>query len=164
MADERWEQLKRLLRQAVGEQVGRVEFGNLRMEVYDADGTESDNARIAMAFEVPGGSTNQFAVSFEHGEFAMLDSLADQVLRLSDPEQVVAHLRAQVEQIPEYRINRLHHDIDQLIAAGATRQGVLEELNRLLRLGTEFRGGSLTLEELTDACHFTAQRFAGAEA
>jgi len=164
MADERWEQLKRLLRQAVGDQVGRVEYGNLRLEVYDADGAESENARIAMAFEVPGGSTNQFAVSFEGGEFAMLDSVADQVLRLADPQQVVEHLRAQIGQIPEYRLARLHHDIDELIATGATRQGVLEELNRLLRLGTEFRGGSLTLDELTEACRFTAQRFAEAEA
>lgn len=164
MADERWEQLKRLLRQAVGDHVGRVEYGNLRLEVYDADGADSENARIAMAFEVPGGSTNQFAVSFEGGEFAMLDSLADNVLRLSDPVQVVDHLRAQIEQIPDYRIKRLYHDIDELIATGATRQAVLEELNRLLRLGTEFRGGSLTLDELTDACRFTAGRFTGVEA
>jgi hypothetical protein len=160
MADERWQELKRRLQDAVSDYVGRVEYGNLRVEVYEGDGTESAEARVAMAFEVPGGSTSQFAVSFESGEFRMLDAGADSVLGFAEPGEVVEHVAQQVEAIPAYRAARMRTEIDQLIADGATRQGVFAELNRLLRLGTEFRGGSLTIDELTEACRYTVQAFA----
>jgi hypothetical protein len=161
MADERWQELKRLLADQVRDYVGRVEYGNLRVEVYDGEGVgDSDTARIAMAFESPGGSTNQFAVSYEHGEFHMLDASADQVLRLTEPGAVVAAVEQQIASIPSYRMQRLVTDIDQMLANGSSRQEVFDELNRLLRLGHEFRGGSLTIDELTEACRYTVQRVA----
>jgi hypothetical protein len=178
MADERWQQLKSLLQEAVKDYIGRVEYGNLRLEVYDAesgaadgvaadtgtaDSGTADSNKVAMAFEVPGGSTSQFAVSYEGGSFHMLDAGAEEVLNLDDPREVVARVRQQIGHIPAYRDGRLRGDIDQLIAGGASRRAIFEELNRLLRLGTEFRGGSLTVDELTAACRYTVSRFGGSE-
>ncbi len=94
-------------------------------------------------------------------EFHMLDASAEEVLKIEDPSLVASKMRELIESIPEARLSRLHQDIDQLLDAGASRPQILEELNRLLRLGTEFRGGSLTVEELTDACRYLMQRTDG---
>ena len=159
MADTRWSELKDLLQQAVGDYLGQVEYGDLRLEVYDSDESNPDDYRVSIAFEVPGGSTSQFAISFEDGVFKMLDAGADKVLDLQDPGDVVNHVMEQVKQIPKYRLDRLIHDIDALIDGGADRPSVLQELNRLLRLGTEFRGGSVTVDELTAAVRHVVARF-----
>jgi hypothetical protein len=166
MADERWQELKRRLTEAVSDYVGRVEYGNLRMEIYEADSAVSDAeaARAALAFEIPGGSTSQFAVSYEHGAFHMLDANAEDVLALDAPAAVVDAVRAQIAEIPAYRVKRLRDDIDLWLAQdGFTRQAAFEELNRLLRLGHEFRGGSLTVDELTAACRYVVGRFEARE-
>ncbi len=160
MADQRWQELRRLLEDLAADYTGRIEYGNLRLEVYD--GREgSQGGRIAMAYETPGGSTNQFGISFDEDEFHMLDASAEEVLKIEDPSLVASKMRELIESIPEARLSRLHQDIDQLLDAGASRPQILEELNRLLRLGTEFRGGSLTVEELTDACRYLMQRTDG---
>ncbi len=164
MADARWNELKQQLRAALGEHLGHIEYGNLRLETYDPEGTDGDHARIAMAYELPGGSTNQLAVSYEDGSFQTLDSTAEDVLVMHEPREVVDHLAELVAGIPAYRGLKLRDHIDEMIERGSSRQAVLEELSRLLRLGTEFRGGSLTVNELTDACHYVAQRFETVEA
>ncbi len=156
MADDRWTELRRRLQDVAGHCLGRVEYGNLRIEAYD--GNNEAGGRIAVAYETPGGSTNQFGISFEDGEFHMLDAKAEQVLRFADPGEAVERMRELIESIPAARAERLRQDIDQMLISGSGRADVLQELNRLLRLGTEFRGGSLTTEELTEACRYLVRR------
>ncbi len=159
MADQPWEELRERLEGLCNDYAGRIEYGNLRLEVYD--GEEQADRRIAMAYETPGGSTNQFGISYEDGAFVTLDAQAE-VLRVTDPAEVAEGMHGLIEGIPKARAERLRQDIDVMLADGATRLQVLEELNRLLRLGTEFRGGSLTVDELTDACRYLAERVDGA--
>lgn len=163
MADERWEELRRLLDEVLADFAGRIEYGDLRIEVYEEPDGSSGGARLAMAYEIPGGSTNQISVSYEDGLFHMLDHQAEDELELSDPAEVVKHVREHVEGIPAHRRMRMRQDIDQWLAQGSGRSEVLEELNRILRLGNEFRGGTLTVEELTDACRYLARQTSGGE-
>lgn len=166
MAGDRWQELKGLLQETVSDFVGRVEYGNLRVEVYESEEGAAAGAvsRVALAFEMPGGSTNQFAVSYEDGAFHMLDANAEEVLALTEPAQVAESVLAQISDIPQQRLQRLRDEIDGWIRAGHGRTGVFDELNRVLRMGHELRGGSLTVEELTAGCSYTVQRFAKQEA
>ncbi len=158
MADERWEDLRKRLGELVSGYAGRIEYGNLRLEVYDANGDHQHGGRIAMAYETPGGSTNQFGVSYDDGEFRMLDASAEHEIRSSQPAEVASHMADLIRGIPDARASRLRQDIDQMLTDGSSRLQVLEELNRLLRLGTEFRGGSLTVDELTEARRYLVER------
>ncbi|MCC7493089.1 MAG: hypothetical protein IT204_12095 [Fimbriimonadaceae bacterium] len=157
MADEQWPALQKQLAELVSGYAGRVEYGNLRLEVYES----ANEGRIALAYETPGGSTNQFGITFTSGEFHMLDATAEHEIVSPDPAAVTAHMAALLAGIPEARAGRLRQDIDQLLQDGSTRREVLSELNRLMRLGTEFRGGSLTVDELTAACRFLYARTGG---
>ena len=161
MAEQPWAELRERLEGLCNDYAGKIEYGNLRLEVYDGDGTDQADRRIAMAYETPGGSTNQFGLSYEENTFVMLDAAAE-VVRVADPGEVTERMRGLIDGIPQARAGRLRQDIDQMLADGATRLQVLEELNRLLRLGTEFRGGSLTVGELTAACRYLAERAGGA--
>ncbi|NUQ01046.1 MAG: hypothetical protein HUU35_14450 [Armatimonadetes bacterium] len=158
MADKRWDELRRLLQGMTANYTGRIEYGNLRLEVYDGGADSELGGRIAVAYETPGGSTNQFGVGFEHGVFGVLDASAETELRFEQPQEVAEHLHELVRGIPEARRQRLQEDIDQMLREGYSRAEVLDDLNRLLRMGTEFRGGSLTVEELTTACRYLAAR------
>lgn len=158
MADERWLELRRLLSDLSDGFAGKIEYGNLRVQVYDgaADDGES-GGRIAFAYETPGGSTNQFDITFHDNAFHMLDASADAVLALSTPEEVVERVDHHLREIPGRRLKVLRRDIDQMVGDGSTRRQMLEELNRMMRLQTEFRGGSLTIDELTEACRYIHQ-------
>ncbi|MBI2300649.1 MAG: hypothetical protein HYU66_17205 [Armatimonadetes bacterium] len=159
MSSDRWQELRRLLNEVVTDYAGRVEYGNLRLEVYDGDSSDGQaDARLAMAYEIPGGSTNQVGVSYEEGAFRMLDAKAEDELVVADPGEVVAKLHEHIRGIPDYRRRRLRQDIDQWLHDGSTQHDVLEELNRLLRLGYEFRGGTVTVDELIDACCYLVDR------
>jgi len=159
MAEQPWDELRQRLEGLCDDYAGRIEYGNLRLEVYD--GADQADRRIAMAYETPGGSTNQFGISYEDEAFVMLDAQAE-VVRVASPAEVAERMKTLIEGIPEARAERLRQDIDTMLGDGATRLQVLEELNRLLRLGTEFRGGSLTVGELTDACCYLADRVGSA--
>lgn len=164
MADERWQRLRRLLTELIDGYAGKIEYGNLRLEIYDGNtGDGVVSGRIALAYETPGGSTNQFGITYEGAEFQMLDASAEQILELHQPEEVAERVEHQVQGIPEYRLKRLRQDIDQWASAGSSRRHMLEELNRMMRMQTEFRGGSLTLDELTDACRYVQQITAAQE-
>lgn len=159
MSSDRWQELRRLLNEVIADYAGRVEYGNLRLEVYDGDASNGEaDARLAMAYEIPGGSTNQVGLSYEQGAFRMLDAKAEHELVLAEPGEAVAKLHEHIRGIPDYRRLRLRQDIDQWLRDGSSQHDVLEELNRLLRLGHEFRGGTLTVDELIDACCYLVEQ------
>lgn len=159
MPDNRWQELRRGLAELVREYAGRIAYGNLRLEVYEtpADGDEVVQ-RVALAYEIPGGSTNQIGVTHESGTFHMLDHDAESEVVVEEPEEVLERLKSHIVGIPEHRRTRLQGDIDGWLADGAAQRDVLQELNRILRLGLEFRGGTLTVEELTEACRYLVER------
>lgn len=159
MPDDRWQELRCGLAELVRDYAGKIAYGNLRLEVYETP-AEDDQVvqRVALAYEIPGGSTNQIGVMHEGGTFHMLDHDAESEVVVAEPAEVLARLRSHIVGIPEHRRTRLEGDIDQWLTDGADRQDVLQELNRILRLGLEFRGGTLTVDELTEACRYLVDR------
>ena len=131
----------------------RVGYGNLRHETteWTSDGEKTTN--LAVVYELPGGSTNQINISYNQAtegfSFLGLDADSEQVS--SDPQQALGMLEEAVRQIPERRLERLYEDIERWFGEGKTSHEMFKEINSLLQ--TDFKGGSLTHQELKAGIH-----------
>jgi hypothetical protein len=135
----------------------RVAYGNLRAQTTEWNSGGEKMTNLAVVYELPGGSTNQINVSYNHAScrfsFLGLDADAEQVSE--DPEQAMAMLRQAVREIPERRLQRLFEDIDRWFGEGKTSHEMFQEINSLMQ--TDFKGGSLTLQELKAGIHYVLE-------
>jgi hypothetical protein len=153
--DDAFEAFCNRLRQEISEYAGRVEYGNLR---YKTDVWESvdgqRNTNLALVYETPGGSTDQINVSFDHS--TGLFSIVDEAEHLTPcAEEVMAHVRPRVASIPERRRESLFAEIRRQIDGGVGRAGLFGHINRLMQ--SDFRGGTITHQELQEAMRFAVQ-------
>lgn len=126
----------------------RVGYGNLRYQATEWNSGGEKTTNLAVVYELPGGSTNQINVSYNHAtsrfSFLGLDADAEQVS--ADPQQAMTMLEQAIREIPQRRLQRLYEDIERWFGEGKTSHEMFQEINSLLQ--TDFKGGSLTHQEL----------------
>jgi hypothetical protein len=139
---------------------GKLEYGNLRRQ--DSSWGEGDEkvTNVALVYETPGGSTDQINVTCHHGPgyFVLLDTNTHEETTLSDVEELMGRIEPQIQAIPERRLDRLRDDVNRWIAQGLNRMAISQELNKYHHSQTEFKGGSITPQELAAALKFAIIR------
>jgi hypothetical protein len=129
---------------------GRVEYGNLRMKTSEYDCSEGMVVNIALAYETPGGSTDQINITYTRSTslFALIDAQhGEQTTQCV--EEVVESVQPRIHGIPQKRLETLYSEIRRHIDDGANTAGLFGHLNRILQ--SEFKGGTITHIELRDA-------------
>ena len=132
----------------------RIGHGNLRREYSEWRSGDGRTTNIAVIYETPGGSTAQVNVTYGHDDeaFAYLDQGLETRVVTRDVEDVMGHIRREVERIPQKRWDTLRCQIDRWFAEGKRRRLIFGELNKLLQ--SEFIGGRITIEELKRALRY----------
>jgi hypothetical protein len=144
------QQLRGQLQECIAPYAGRVEYGNLRVQISEWDSKEGRITNVALVYETPGGSTDQINVSFHHqaAYFALVDEHKGEYTTTSIDE-VMANVRQRVLSIPEKRLETLKAEVRRQIDGGSNIAGVFGHVNRALQ--SELRGGTITHLELKDA-------------
>ena len=126
----------------------RVAYGNLRSQTTEWNNEGEQVTNLAVVYELPGGSTNQINISYNHAtaRFSFLGLDADTEHVSADPRQALEMLEQAVQEIPQRRLQRLCEDIDRWFGEGKTSHEMFQEINSLMQ--TDFKGGSLTHQEL----------------
>ncbi len=144
------EAVTRKIQELIRPYAGRVEYGNLRMKVSEYDCSEGTVTNIALAYETPGGSTDQINITFTRstGTFAMIDAQhGEHVTTCID--EVIASILPRIQGIPQKRLETLYAEIGRHVDTGVNTAGLFGHLNRILQ--SEFKGGTITHIELRDA-------------
>lgn len=151
------EVLKKLIRDQMAPFAGRVEYGNLRLNVSEWDSANGDTTtNIALVYETPGGSTDQINISYNHatGDLSLIDAHEGEIVT-RDEATVVQAVVGRIRIIPLKRQETLQAEVRRLIDDGGSTTGVIGHLNRCL--SSEFRGGTLTHLELRDAMTYAVK-------
>lgn len=139
---------------------GKVGYGNLRYEEKEWEGENGKFVSFALVYETPGGSTNQITVTYNEGKgFAVLDGDMPEERYLSSPEEVLKTIEEMIRQIPQRRSERLKATVERWVASGKSLHELLQEINKLVR--SEFKGGSITHQELKMAIQYCIQLSSG---
>lgn len=160
MGQEIFVRFKEALDRLLQPYTGKLEYGNLRRQ----DSTWSEGhqrvANVALVYETPGGSTDQINLTFyfDTGQFVLLDPETHEEITVSDVDVLLQQLESQIQAIPERRLARLRDDVNRWIAQGLTRLAISQELNKYHHSQTEFKGGSITPQELGAALKFAIMR------
>ena len=134
----------------------RIGYGNLR-----AQRTEWNNCspiiNFALVYELPGGSSSQINVEYHTADqsFRYLDADTAEECATCDPQAVLEMLRTSISRIPARREQSLRQDIDRWFGEGKSSHEMFLEINKLLQ--TDFKGGSLTSQELKAGIHYVMQ-------
>jgi len=141
------EQWQQRLRALLADYEHRLAYGNLRGQCFDwPDGGQV--ATCALVYELPGGSTSQIHVEYNHAEgaFHFIDVDTAEEQSVPDGGEVLQAVAETIRRIPERRLQRLRQDIERWFGEGKSSHEVFLEINKLLQ--TDFKGGSLTHPEL----------------
>lgn len=131
----------------------RIGYGNLRAQRTEwNDGSPIVN--FALVYELPGGSSSQINVEYHTADdsFRYLDVDTTEERASHDPETVLEMLRTSIARIPARREQSLRDDIDRWFGEGKSSHEMFLEINKLLQ--TDFKGGSLTSQELKAGIHY----------
>lgn len=134
----------------------RVAYGNLRAQRSEWSG----GARVvnyALVYELPGGSTSQINVAYDEDDaaFRFVDADSAEERSCADPEAVLEMVQRSIRRIPERRLERLRQDIERWFGEGKSSHDMFLEINKLLQ--TDFKGGSLTHQELKAGINYILQ-------
>ena len=126
----------------------RIAYGNLRWQTTEWESGAERTTNLAVVYELPGGSTNQINVSYNHvgSRFSFLGLDADSEQVSENPQEATRMLEEAIREIPERRLARLYEDIERWFGEGKTSHEMFQEINSLMQ--TDFKGGSLTHQEL----------------
>lgn len=136
---------------------GRVEYGNLRLDLATWEGGPSGQiTNIALVYETPGGSTDQINICYFHRseQYSLIDAEKGEVITDSRDE-VVSGITPRITAIPERRQAHLNGEVARQLDAGGDTAGVVGHLNRMMQSG--FRGGAITIQEMKGAMTFAVQ-------
>lgn len=152
------DRLNRLLASLQHPQERRIGYGNVRHECSEWGEGDELFTNIAIIYEVPGGSTCQFNVSYshKHGRFTYLDWETGERVETSSPEQVLHAIEAELHAIPARRHESLMAQVERWLRDGMSRSDVFAQLNKLLQ--AEFLGGRINNRELGDAVQHVVRR------
>lgn len=141
----------------------RIGYGNVRHE-YSQWGSEDAVTNIAIIYEIPGGSTCQFNLSYssQDGRFQYLDPDTGERIETDDAEAVRRVLQEEIEGIPDKRKRSLLAQVDRWIGEGMSRSDVFAQLNKLLQ--AEFLGGRINNKELQAAVQHVVRKVQGERA
>jgi hypothetical protein len=149
------------LRQEIAPYAGRVEYGNLRhkIDVWETGAGRITN--VALVYETPGGSTDQINVSFDHEKAQF--SVIDEAEHCTDcVEEVLARILPRVANIPVKRREAVCDEIRRQFDSGIGRAGLFGHITRYLQ--SDFKGGTITHQELQEAMRFAIQYSKGTPA
>ncbi len=157
---DRLEEFRRRLMTLLSPYRGKVGYGNLRHEEREWEGENGRVISFVLVYETPGGSTNQITVTYSEDKgFALLNGDPPEESYFSSPEEVLKVIEEMVKQIPQQRSERLKATVEQWVASGKSLHELLQEINRLVR--SEFKGGSITHQELKMAIQYCIQLSSG---
>lgn len=160
MSQEVFARFKEALDRLLQPYVGKLEYGNLRRQDSSWGEGSPQMANVALVYETPGGSTDQINLTFHFntGQFVLLDPETHEEITVSDVDTLMRRLEAQIQAIPERRLARLRDDVNRWIAQGLSRLAISQELNKYHHSQMEFKGGSITPQELGAALKFAIMR------
>jgi hypothetical protein len=138
----------------------RIGYGNLRHEYCEWCRGSQNDTNIAVIYEVPGGSTTQINITYNHetGEFSYLDADLEDSVVTRDPDQVFDFIENHVRTIPAKRLQQIENTVAEWISQGKGRSEIFAELNKLLQ--TEFLGGRVTNKELKHGIQYLVKEHA----
>ena len=136
----------------------RIGYGNLRHEVSEWRDGDEEVTNIAIIYEIPGGSTCQFNLSYSRAtsEYSYIDPDSGQKIETTDVEQVRRALEEEIHGIPRKRLKSLLAQVDHWIGEGMSRSDVFAQLNKLLQ--AEFLGGRINNKELQAAVQHVVKK------
>jgi hypothetical protein len=154
------EAVTRKIQELIRPYAGRVEYGNLRMKVSEYECSEGTVTNIALAYETPGGSTDQINITYTKaaGTFALIDAQHGEYIT-SCVEEVIESILPRIQGIPQKRLDTLYAEIGRHVDTGSNTAGLFGHLNRILQ--SEFKGGTITHIELRDAMTYAVQYMKG---
>jgi hypothetical protein len=129
----------------------RIGYGNVRHE-YSEWGSGADRiTNIAIIYEIPGGSTCQLNIDYNHAadRFSFLDPETCTRIDTEDLHVVMRLIESEVTAIPTKREDSLFTHVESLTRGGMRRSDIFAELNKLLQ--GEFLGGRINNRELKSA-------------
>jgi len=134
----------------------RVAYGNLRAQRSEWTG-QAPVVNFALVYELPGGSTSQINVEYHPRDdcFRLLDADTAQEISCADPDAVLEMVHESIRRIPQRRLHRLREDVDRWFGEGKSSHEMFLEINKLLQ--TDFKGGSLTHQELKAGINYILQ-------
>jgi hypothetical protein len=149
--------LDALVRQYAHPVERRIGYGNLRREYSTWGEGDTATTNIALVYETPGGSTAQINIAYDHGsgDFTYLERGLESKVVSRDVDEVMATVLAEVQGIPEKRLQTLRRQIERWHDQGKSRSEVFGEMNKLLQ--SEFIGGKITNQELRLGIHHAIQ-------
>lgn len=152
------DRLIRLLASLQHPQERRIGYGNVRHEFSEWGEGENRHTNIAVIYEIPGGSTCQFNISYSHQDsrFTYLDWDTGERVETPSPDVVLRVLENELHAIPARRHESLLAQVDRWLEDGMTRSDVFAQLNKLLQ--AEFLGGRINNRELGDAVQHVVRR------
>lgn len=147
------------IQQALVSCLHQAQYGNLRAEFRRWANAEGVVANLAIVYEVPGGSTDQFNVTYDEssGVFTYLTLEACVERHTGSCAEVIDAVSELVRQIPSFRRARLREEIDRWVAAGVSRPALFRQLTLLLEVDG-LRGGAITPEEMNDGLDYIILR------
>lgn len=153
----RFEELVEQLDRAILPYAGKVAYGNLRRKVTEWGEGEAQIQNLAVIYESPGGSTNQLNIAYRPHDrvFVTVDPETGEETTTDDIDALLDVVLRHVDTIPAYRLERLRRQIDEWHDAGYTQTHIFAELKQLLE--SDFKGGSLTQEELQQGIRYAVQ-------
>ncbi|HIE52942.1 MAG TPA: hypothetical protein EYP85_14415 [Armatimonadetes bacterium] len=153
--DNRFAEFQKGLEKLLAPYEGQLQYGNLRKQYSEWE----DHTNVAITYETPGGSTDQINITYRHDDqrFTVIDSVTDEETTTEDVDGLLNFIEAEIKSIPQQRKRRLFENVDRWAAEGLTRLQIFRELNHILRSSIEFKGGSITPQELRVACQYTVE-------
>jgi hypothetical protein len=129
----------------------RIGYGNVRHEYSEWGAPNERVTNIAIIFEIPGGSTCQLNIDYNHSDesFSYLDQDVCERVDTHDLRTVLRVIESEVQAIPARRMESLSAEVDGWMRGGMTRSDIFAQLNKLLQ--AEFLGGRINNRELKAA-------------
>ena len=135
----------------------RIGYGNARHEYSEWGSGDEQVTNIAIIYEIPGGSTCQLNITYNHadGTFSYLDEETGERITTSDVGQIRELIERELQGIPEKRRQSLFQQVERWLDEGMSRSDVFAQLNKLLQ--AEFLGGRINNKELQAAVQYVVR-------
>ena len=129
----------------------RIGYGNVRHEYSEWGAGDEHITNIAIIYEIPGGSTCQLNIDFNHASsrFSYLDPETCTRVDTDDLQVIMRLIETELTAIPIRRETSLFTEVEGWTRGGMRRSDIFAELNKLLQ--GEFLGGRINNRELKAA-------------
>ncbi len=126
----------------------RIGYGNVRHEYSEWGAGNERITNIAIIYEIPGGSTCQLNIDYNHSaaSFSYLDQESCARVDTDDLQVVKRLIESELTAIPGRREASLFTEVAGWTRGGMSRSDIFAQLNKLLQ--AEFLGGRINNREL----------------